>query len=91
MIYADSRYADGTLIKAQDARNGDYRLGVYRKFPTKITTYYQYVWVQGDRIDTVSDQLLGNPSFWWQIMDANPEIINPHNIAVGTLLRIPRV
>lgn len=90
MIYTDSRYADGTLIKAQDARNGTYRLGVYRKFPSKIVDFYQYVWVEGDRIDMVANTLLGTPAFWWKIMDANPEIGNPTNIPVGTVLRIPR-
>lgn len=90
MIYTDSRYADGTLIKAQDARTGHYRLGVYRKFPSKAAEYYQYVWVEGDRIDRVSNTLLGTPAFWWRIMDANPEITNPTNIPVGTILRIPR-
>lgn len=90
MIFTDSRYADGTLVKAQDSRTGDYRLGVYRKFPTKKAPFYQYTWVEGDRIDMVANTLLGNPSFWWQIMDANPEVINPSNIPVGTVLRIPR-
>jgi hypothetical protein len=91
MIFTDSRYADGTLIKAQDSRTNTYRLGVYRKFPTKSVQYYQYVWAEGDRIDSVTNNLMGNPSFWWQIMDANPEIINPTDIPVGTILRIPRV
>ena len=90
MIFTDSRYADGTLIKAQDSRTGSYRLGVYRKFPTKSVQFYQYVWAEGDRIDMVANTLMGNPSFWWQIMDANPEIGNPGNIPVGTILRIPR-
>lgn len=91
MIFTDSRYADGTLIKAQDSRTGNYRLGVYRKFPTKTVQYFQYVWAEGDRIDMVANNIMGNPSFWWQIMDANPEIINPMDIPVGTVIRVPRV
>lgn len=90
MIFSDSRYADGTLIKAQDSRNGTYRLGVYRKFPTRTVQFFQYVWAEGDRIDVVANTLMGNPSFWWQIMDANPEVPNPTDIPVGTILRIPR-
>lgn len=90
MIYSDSRYATGTLLKAQDARTGQYRLGVYRKFPSKATEFFQYVWVEGDRIDRVANTLLGTPAFWWKIMDVNPEIGNPGNIPVGTILRIPR-
>jgi len=32
---------------------------------------------------------LGLPEYWWQIMDFNPEIINPFTITSGTYIRIP--
>ena len=89
MIFTDSRYADGTLIKAQDSRTGHYRLGVYRKFPTKTVQYYQYVWVEGDRIDVIAQQLYGTSDNWHYIMDHNPEIVDPSGIAPGTLIRVP--
>jgi hypothetical protein len=91
MIYTDSRYATGTVIKAQDARNETYRLGVYRNFPNAKFSFYYYTWVVGDRIDIVSNHLLGSPTFWWKIMDANPELIDPFSIPVGTTIRIPSV
>jgi hypothetical protein len=89
MIYTDSRYATGKVIKVQDARNSIYRLAVYRTFPTYRSNFYTYTWVEGDRIDQVSFSLLGSPSFWWKIMDLNPEIIDPFSIPAGTTLRIP--
>jgi hypothetical protein len=64
---------------------------VYRTFPKARTNFYTYTWVEGDRIDLISNSLLGSPNFWWKIMDFNPEIINPFNIPVGTTLRIPSV
>jgi len=91
MIYTDSRYATGTIIKAQDARTQTYRLGVYRTFPKAKFTFYYYTWTTGDRIDLVSEQLLGSPVFWWKIMDANPEIIDPFSIPIGATIRIPSV
>jgi hypothetical protein len=91
MIYADSRYANGDLRKANDARTGNYRLGVHRKFPSASKEFYSYTWVEGDRIDVVSNALLGSPVHWWKIMDVNPEISNPFNIAIGATIRIPRV
>jgi hypothetical protein len=91
MIYSDSRYANGLILKAQDARTGQYRLAVYRQFPSEKREFYYYTWVEGDRIDMVSNSLLGSPAFWWRIMDANPEIIDPFSIPVGTTLRIPNV
>jgi hypothetical protein len=89
MIYTDSRYADGKVIKAIDPRTNEYKIAVYREFPVQKTNFYIYNWVQGDRIDAVANVLLGSPSFWWKIMDINPEVIDPFDIAVGTALRIP--
>jgi hypothetical protein len=91
MIYSDSRYANGTIIKAQDARNDTYKLAVYRNFPNAKTNFYHYTWVDGDRIDIVANALLGSPTFWWKIMDFNPEIVDPFSITVGTNIRIPSV
>lgn len=91
MIYTDSRYAKGLIVKAQDSRTRDYKLAVYRKFPKVRTEYYNYTWVENDRIDMVANTLLGSPAQWWKIMDFNPELIDPLNIPVGTVIRIPRV
>lgn len=89
MIYLDSRYADGTIFKAYDARNGSYQLTVFRNFPTYTTSFFMYEWVEIDRIDDIALQFLGKSELWWQIMDINPEILDPFNIPPGTQLRIP--
>lgn len=91
MIYTDSRYATGTILKAHDARTGTYRLAVYRKFPNAKLSFYYYNWVAGDRIDLIANQLLGSSSLWWKILDSNPEITDPFSIPVGTTIRIPSV
>lgn len=89
MIYLDSRYVDGTVFKAYDARNATYQLTVFRNFPTYSTSFFIYEWVETDRIDDIALQFLGKSELWWQIMDVNPEILDPLNIAPGTQLRIP--
>lgn len=91
MIYSDSRYAKGTVLKVQDPRNSVYRLAVYRKFPKARSDFYWYTWVQGDRIDLVANRLIGSPNFWWKIMDFNPEILDPFSIPIGANVRIPSV
>ena len=90
MIYLDSRYADGTVFKAYDARNNTYQLTVFRNFPKYQTSFFMYEWVETDRIDDIALQFLGKSDFWWQIMDINPEILDPLNIPPGTHVRIPR-
>ena len=91
MIFSDSRYADGVVYKAQDSRSDTYETGVSRLFPQVNTDYYLYIWKEGDRIDSLAYNLVGNPFDWWHIMDANPEITDPMNIKPGTSIRIPNV
>ena len=91
MIYTDSRYATGRIVQPYDARRETYRLSVLREFPTSSASFFHYVWVEGDRMDTVAYRLLGTPDYWWKIMDFNPEIISVFDVPVGTTIRIPSV
>jgi len=89
MIYLDSRYADGPLFKAYDSRTNTYELTVLRSFPSYRVTYFSYTWVETDRLDRLALRFLGASTLWWQIMDTNPEVIDPLTIVPGTVLRIP--
>lgn len=89
MIYLDSRYADGPLFKANDARDGSYRLTVFREWPTYISKFYLYEVVETDRIANIAYKFLGQSERWYEIMDLNPEIIDPFTLTPGTMLRIP--
>jgi len=95
MIYSDSRYSNpvtnpnGALPKAWDAKRQEYHIVIRRNWPTYSTKFYIYEWKDGDRLDNLANKFLGNPQFWWKIMDLNPEIINPTAITPGTLLRFP--
>ena len=90
MIFLDSRYVDGTIAKAYDARTGSYELGVFRNFPSYSLGFFYYDWVETDRLDDLALQFLGSSGLWWQIMDLNPQILDPFAIAPGTQIRIPR-
>jgi hypothetical protein len=91
MIYTDSRYANGKAFRANDARTSNYSIAVLRRFPIQQSEFFNYVWVERDRMDIVAQEFLGSPNFWWMIMDFNPEILDPFDIPVGTLIRIPNV
>jgi nucleoid-associated protein YgaU len=62
---------------------------VLRSFPSYKVTYFFYTWVETDRLDRIALRFLGASTLWWQIMDINPEIIDPLTIVPGTVLRIP--
>jgi hypothetical protein len=89
MIYTDSRYADGIVVNSFDSRKLKFEIALFRQFSENSSKFYYYTWTQRDRIDLVANKLLGDPSFWWVIMDYNPEISNPLDIQIGTVLRIP--
>jgi hypothetical protein len=91
VIFSNSRYADGRIFKANDARKGNYSVTVLRSFPEQTAKFFYYTWVERDRLDIIANKFLGRADAWWQIMDFNPEILNPSDIQVGTILRIPNV
>lgn len=89
MIFLDSRYAEGTIFKAYHSVKDTYELTVFRNFPTKVSEFYYYEVLEGQRIDEIASEIMGDSESWYSIMDFNPEILNPQEIAPGTLLRIP--
>lgn len=91
-IFYDSRYADEGSVRftAYDSRDAKYKKTVFRQWPSYETRYFYYDWVETDRIDLLALEFLGNSSLWWQIMDINPQILNPFSIEPGTRIRIPR-
>jgi hypothetical protein len=89
MILTDSRYATGFLYKAHDSRKNEYYLTVRRDTPNTTTDFVFYQWVEQDRLDKIAEEYLGMATHWWKIMDVNPEVINPFDIPVGTIIRIP--
>ena len=89
MIYLDSRYADGTIAKTWNARKQEYDLVVFREWSGYVQSFFYYNWVETDRLDNLANRFLGNSALWWEIMDLNPEILNPSSITPGTQIRIP--
>lgn len=90
MIFLDSRYNDATITRIYDSRTATYQLTAYRSWPLVSVPFFYYEWQETDRLENLALRYLGKPSLWWQIMDVNPEIINPVSIEPGTQIRIPR-
>jgi hypothetical protein len=93
MIFLDSRYADARLYKSWDNRinKQEYHITIRREWPTYVVSFFFYEWVETDRLDLLANKFLGNSELWWQILDINPQIIDPLIITPGTQIRIPNV
>jgi hypothetical protein len=89
MIYADSRYIDGTLAKVYRSFSDTYEQTVYRTWPSYAIDFFYYTVTEIDRIEELAATFLGSPDLWWRIMDINSNVLNPFEIPAGTQLRIP--
>lgn len=90
MIERSSRYFDGPLYQAAHKYTGAYNIVVDRKVPKVISVkYFQYTWAYGDSLALISARYLRNPKFWWKIIEANPEILDPFSIEAGQVIRVP--
>lgn len=91
MIDSNSRYSDGFFSQVPSRDGLSYDVYVFRRFYSEGTwKYINYLFAEGDRVDILADVFLGSSNRWHEIMDINPEIPDPFNIAPGTLVRIPK-
>lgn len=80
-----------TQIKSQTSTNGRSFIGTtkYPEIPVSFNDTYIYTSI-GDRFDTLAQSYYGNPSLWWVISVANPQLKqNSYTPPPGIQLRIP--
>ena len=71
-------------------RDSNDRAAVQRK--ARINSRYStVVSVQGQSLQEIAAQWLGNASLYWRIADLNPQVLYPDEVPMGTRLRIPSV
>ena len=90
MIDRTSRYYDGSLSQSYNSLTNQYDISVLRTFPTsQKVNYIFYTWKEGDNLSDLGYRYSGGATYWWEIMDLNPEITDPLNIQPGDVIRIP--
>lgn len=92
MILEGSRYENAEVLVVQDPESGRFHRAVSERYPygaefSALTVITQ----EFDRIDLLADRYYEDPTMWWVIAYANPEIHVWDPIPVGVELRIPRV
>lgn len=87
MIFEGSRYEDATLV--QIPLDGSAVPAIFPRQPYRYEFEFQEYRVrEGERLDLIAEQVYGDPNQWWQILNANPEILYPE-LPVGEIIRIP--
>lgn len=90
MITTNSRYVNSAVLLVEDS-SGVMHPTVYRAAPTMPSQFLHYQVVYGDRMDVLANTYFGDPTLWWLIADANPEVFYPMQLVPGSIIRIPQV
>ena len=49
----------------------------------------RYQVIQGDTLDYLAYQYLGDTRLWWVILEVNPQYLTPWDIRIGDIILIP--
>ena len=91
-IYQGSRYYDKFVDFVAFEDGGDKLPIVFYSFSSIGTfSWQEHVYVEGERMDTISNQYYKTPDLWWIIPEYNPQVEDFLNIPGGTIIRIPVV
>ena len=88
-IFTNSRYNGQNVLRVQ-ASDGNTYPTVYRSAPALPRRYLHYTVKMNDRLDLLANTYYGDPTLWWVIADANPEVLYPFALTMGSILRIPQ-
>jgi hypothetical protein len=88
---ATSRYygVDTTTLETADGRTIIYLRRRFVPPPERFALLQEHTVTQGDRLDTIAAQYLGDPEQFWRLCDANAAI-DPNELTetIGSKLRI---
>lgn len=91
MIRQGSRYEKVEVYNFIDETRGIiptlHRRRIVKLTPDSEVIRYQIK--QGDTLDGLAYEYLGDSSLWWFLLDINPEYLSPFDIKVGDILLIP--
>lgn len=88
-ISANSRYANSLVVAVSDD-GADVSVITPSQAVAYSFTYISYMLTQYDRLDTLANNYYGDPTQWWRIAQANPDIqLDWTTIVPGTIVRIP--
>jgi hypothetical protein len=88
-VFSNSRYAAQPVLQVEDSW-GNFHPTIYGPPAYRANSFLHYIVQLGDRFDLLADQYLGDPTLWWVLADANPQISYPDiGLVPGSVIRIP--
>jgi nucleoid-associated protein YgaU len=90
MIFTGSRYIGVEVTNPINAQGTSPRVLALRVIPPTAGVL-EHVVTEGTRLDQLAAQLYAEPTKYWLILDANPEVLNPLELlTAGRRIRIPQ-
>lgn len=90
MIASNSRYVNSVQV-TENINGKDLVYITPSSIPAYTFRYTNYVVNGSDRIDNLAATFLGDPTQWFLIARANPQIVNWFTLEPGMIIRIPVV
>jgi nucleoid-associated protein YgaU len=88
-ISANSRYANSLVVAVNDD-GADVSVITPSPSVAYSFTYISYMLTQYDRLDNLAQTYYGDPTQWWRIAQANPDVaMDWTSVTPGTVIRIP--
>jgi nucleoid-associated protein YgaU len=79
MVFQGSRYAGVQVITPPDVSGQRHRVLALRT-PAETPGVIEHVVSEGDRLDLLAHRFYGEPTKYWLILDANPDVLNPFQL-----------
>lgn len=90
MILANSRYANSAVVTV-DKSGTDVAVIVPSPAVSYSFSFVTHQVADGERVDTLAYQYYTDPTLWWRIAQANPEVMFWDDLPAGAIIRIPQL
>lgn len=91
-IQAGSRYANSTVVMARNLDDtADVQVILFSNPKDLTFSFTNHQVTADDQIDVLAYKFYADPTLWYIIANANPEVTDFMNLVPGSLLRIPSV
>jgi nucleoid-associated protein YgaU len=90
MVFKGSRYTNVEVIQPVRADGKSPRVLALRP-NDHVSGVLLHIASEGERLDQLATNFYGEPTKYWLILDANPEVLNPFELLVaGLALKVPQ-
>lgn len=90
MVFKGSRYSTTEVVEIRGPDGQVRRTLAIRVIVPPASALAQTV-NEGERLDTLAARFYGEPTRYWLLLDANPDVLNPFEVlSAGRVIQVPK-